>query len=378
MTAPNRVTIRDVARRAGVSVATVSRVLGGEYPVLAATRNKVVRAVRELDYVPNAHARALSAARPGAVAIVVNSVAVPYYALIAQGVEEQAAQEGRLSLICTTGGDTGRELSVVQLMREQRAEAVILVGSVVVDEEYRKRMTEYAHALAAAGSRLVLCGRPPLGDGVPALVVNFDNTGGAHAVTAHLLSAGHRRILYLGLRPGHSTSDSRVAGYRAALAEYGVPADPGLEVPAEFDRESGYAAMRRLLAAGPPRFTAVFAGNDVVAAGAIQALREHGLRVPEDVSIVGYDDVPPAQDLGLTTVHLPHDELGRAAVRLALGRRTPGSPLPSPLPAPLLAPRPGAAGPPEAGGPDGDGPARVLTLGTHIVVRSSVRRLGPR
>ncbi|MBB6550574.1 LacI family DNA-binding transcriptional regulator [Nonomuraea rubra] len=344
MTTPRRVTIRDVARKAGVSVATVSRVLGGDYPVLAATRNKVMRAVRELDYVPNAHARALSAARPGAIAIVVNTIAVPYYALIAQGVEDQAAQEGRLSLICTTGGDNGRELSIVQLLREQRAEAVILVGSVIVDEEYRKRMTEYAHALAAAGSRLVLCGRPPLGDGVPALVVGFDNTGGAHAVTAHLLSAGHRRILYLGVRPGHTTSDTRVAGYRSALAEHGVALDPRLEIEAEFDRDAGYTAMNRRLAEGPPDFTAIFAGNDLVAAGAIQSLHEHGLRVPDDLSIVGYDDVPPAQDLHLTTVHLPHDELGRAAVRLALGRVT----------------------------------TSPMTLGTHIVVRDSVRPLGPR
>lgn len=338
-----RVTIRDVARRAGVSVATVSRVLAGDYPVLPGTRNKVMRAVRELDYVPNAHARALSAARPGAIAIVVNTVAVPYYAYIAQGVEEQAAQEGRLSLICTTGGDPGRELSIVQLLREQRAEAVILVGSVIVDEDYRKRMSEYAHALAAAGSRLVLCGRPPLGEGVPALVVDFDNTGGAHAVTAHLLSAGHRRILYLGLRPGHSTSDSRVAGYRSALASYGLPVESSLEVEAEFSREAGYVAMKGRLVAGPRDFTAIFAGNDLLAAGAVQALREQGLRVPDDLSVVGYDDVPPAEDLGLTTVHLPHDELGRAAVRLALGRL----------------------------------PAGPLTLGTHIVVRNSVRPLGP-
>ena len=343
MTRARRVTIKDVAVRAGVSVATVSRVLGGDYPVLPATRNKVMRAVRELDYVPNAHARALSASLPGAVAIVVNSVAVPYYAYIAQGVEEQAALEGRLSLICTTGGDTRRELAIMQMMREQRAEAVILVGSVIVNEEYRQRMAEYAHSLDAAGSRLVLCGRPPLGEGVPALVVGFDNTGGAYAVTAHLLSAGHRRILYLGLRPGHSTSDSRVAGYRRALADYGVPADPALEVKADFSRESGYAALSRRLAEGPPDFTAIFAGNDLVAAGAIQALREHGLRVPDDISIVGYDDVPPAADLGLTTVHLPHDELGRAAVRLALARE----------------------------------PAGPITLGTHIVVRDSVRPVTP-
>ncbi|GAA3006730.1 LacI family DNA-binding transcriptional regulator [Streptosporangium longisporum] len=341
MSTVKRVTIRDVAGRAGVSVATVSRVLAGDYPVLAATRNRVMRAVRELDYVPNAHARALSAARPGAIAIVVNTVSVPYYAYIAQGVEEQAAREGRLSLICTTGGDPGRELSIVQLLREQRAEAVILVGSVVVDEEYRKRMTEYARSLAAAGSRLVLCGRPPLEEGGPALVVGFDNAGGARAVTAHLLSAGHRRILYLGLRPGHSTSDSRVAGYRDALAAHRVPADPALEVEGEFSREAGYAALTARLSLGPPDFTAIFACNDLVAAGAIQALREHGLRVPDDMSIVGYDDVPPAVDLGLTTVHLPHDELGRTAVRLALGR-------------------------------DVTGPT---ILGTHIVVRDSVRPL---
>jgi LacI family transcriptional regulator len=341
---PGRATIRDVAARAGVSVATVSRVLSGDYPVLAATRNKVLRAVRELDYVPNAHARALSAARPGAIAIVVNTVALPFYAYIAQGVEEQAAQEGRLSLICTTGGDPARELSIVQMMREQRAEAVILVGSVIADDAYRARMTEYARSLAAAGSRLVLCGRPPLGEAVPALVVGYDNTGGAYAVTSHLLSAGHRRILYLGLRPGHTTSDSRVAGYRRALADHGVPLDPALEVEGDFSRAAGHAALRRRLAAGPPDFTAIFAGNDLVAAGAIQALTEHGLRVPDDVSIVGYDDVPPAADLGLTTVHLPHDELGRAAVRLALAA---GDPLTEP----------------------------PVTLGTHIVVRTSVRPL---
>ncbi|GAA2832616.1 hypothetical protein GCM10020220_021880 [Nonomuraea rubra] len=253
MTTPRRVTIRDVARKAGVSVATVSRVLGGDYPVLAATRNKVMRAVRELDYVPNAHARALSAARPGAIAIVVNTIAVPYYALIAQGVEDQAAQEGRLSLICTTGGDNGRELSIVQLLREQRAEAVILVGSVIVDEEYRKRMTEYAHALAAAGSRLVLCGRPPLGDGVPALVVGFDNTRRratpSPPTCCRPVTAGSST---LGVRPGHTTSDTRVAGYRSALAEHGVALDPRLEIEAEFDRDAGYTAMNRRLAEGPP------------------------------------------------------------------------------------------------------------------------------
>lgn len=334
-----RVTIRDVATRAGVSVATVSRTLAGDYPVLPATRHKVLRAVRDLDYVPNAQARALSASTPGAIAIVVNSVAAPYYAFIAQGVAEQAAAEGRLSMICTTGGDPGRELTVVQVMREQRAEAVILVGSVIVDDAYRARMTQYAHSLASSGSRLVLCGRPPLGPDVPALTVGLDNTGGAQAITSHLLSAGHRRILYLGLRPGHTTSDDRVAGYRRALADHDLALDPGLELPCDFDSDSGYAAMRERLA-DPVDFTAIFAATDVIAAGAIRALRERGLRVPDDISIVGFDDVPPAADLGLTTVHLPHEELGRTAVRLALSGKD----------------------------------TEPVTLGTHIVVRDSVAR----
>ncbi|WP_220448630.1 LacI family DNA-binding transcriptional regulator [Nonomuraea mesophila] len=340
-----RVTIRDVATYAGVSVATVSRTLAGDYPVHPSTRRKVLRAVRELDYVPNAQARALSVASPGAVAIVIHSVASAYYALIAQGVEERAAAEGRLSLICTTGGDPERELTCVRTMREQRAEAVILVGGVVLDDDYRERMSRYAHGLAASGSRLVLCGRPPLGDGVPAFTVDFDNTGGAHAITAHLLSAGHRRILYLGLRPGNSTSDTRVAGYRAALADHGVASDPTLEMRCDFDRRSGYVTMKRRLTEGPRDFTAIFAATDLIAAGAVTALREHGLRVPDDVSIVGYDDVPPAEDIGLTTVHLPHTELGRAAVRLALSGKDP------------------LAEPP-------------ITLGTHTVVRCSVQPLG--
>lgn len=342
---PRRATIRDVAAAAGVSIATVSRILGGSYPSAPATRSRVLRAVRELDYVANAHARALSGASSRSIAIVLNSVVSPYYAHVAQGVQTQAAQHDRLCLIGTTGGDPDRELATVRLMREEHADAVILVGNVVADDEYRARMTEYAHALAAAGSQLVLCGRPPLGTDAPAMVVEFDNAGGAQAITSHLLSAGHERILYLCHRPGYTTSEGRIAGYRAALAAFGVAHDPGLELPGTWERAEGYRAMRRRLDDGPRDFTAIFAANDQVAAGARQALTEAGLRVPDDVSLVGYDDLPPAEDLGLTTVHVPHEELGRTAVRLALQREGGGSAEPG-----------------------------HVVLGTHIVVRSSVAR----
>ncbi|MEO3755529.1 LacI family DNA-binding transcriptional regulator [Streptomyces sp. B6B3] len=339
---PRPSTIRDVAKRAGVSVATVSRILSGSYPSAPATRSKVMRAVRELDYVANAHARGLAGVRPKSVAIVVNSVVSPHYAHVAQGVQAEAVREGRVCIVGTTGGDPDQELAAVQLMREEHAEAVILVGNIVVDDAYRERMAGYARALAVAGSQLVLCGRPPLGPEVPAIVVEYDNTAGAHALTSHLLSAGHRRILFLGRRTGYTTPESRVAGYRAALAAHGVPHDPGLEVEGTMERGEGHRMMRERLARGTRDFTAVFAANDQIAAGARQALREHGLRIPDDVSLAGFDDLPPAADIDLTTVHVPHEELGRTAVRLALRREAPGS-------------------------------VQHVTLGTHIVVRDSVR-----
>jgi len=340
-----RSTIREVAERAGVSVATVSRILSGSYPASPATRARVMRAVKELDYVANAHARALAGTPSKSVAIVLNSVISPHYAHVAQGVETQTAAEGRLCLIGTTGGDPERELAMVKFMREQHAEAVILVGNVVDDDKYRKQMTRYAHALVGIGSRLVLCGRPPLGPDVPAVVVEYDNDGGAFAATSHLLSAGHQRILLLGRRAGYTTQEGRLAGYRRALAAYRVPHDPTLEVDGTMEWHEGHRMMTERLAAGPRDFTAVFCLNDLIAGGAHRALAEHGLRVPDDVSMVGFDDLPPSNDLTLTTVHLPHEEVGRTAVRLALEHEARGGIPPH------------------------------VVLGTHLVVRDSVRPL---
>ncbi|MFK4064260.1 LacI family DNA-binding transcriptional regulator [Streptomyces sp. NPDC029674] len=341
-----RVTIREVAARAGVSVATVSRVLAGNYPTSTASRAKVLRAVKDLDYVANAHARALAGAGRKTIAVLMYDVVGAFYAQFAQGVEVEAAERGRLTLVASTGSDPARELALVQMMREQAAEAVMLVGGAVQDDEYRQRMARYAEALAAAGSRLVLCGRPAPTPDMPALVVEYDNEAGAHAVTSHLLGAGHRRIALLGYEPGNTTGEDRLAGYLRALADHGVPRDEALLHGVGFGQNHGYRAMRDLLDAsdGKPDFTAVFAGDDRAAAAAIIALREYGLRVPEDMSVVGYNDDPVAADItpGLTTVHIPAEEMGRTAVRRALS----GSP---------------AAG------------QERHVLGTHIVIRDSVR-----
>lgn len=321
-TGARRVTIRDVAVRAGVSVATVSRVLAGSYPTSAAARAKVLRAVKDLDYVIDGRARALAGTGPKTVAVIVMSVDSAFYAAVAQGVEQEAAARGRLCMVCSHGGDEARELALVQMMREQRAEFVVLVGGSVEDDRYRARLTEYAHGLAAAGSRLVLCGRPAPSLDTPVLVVEYDNEAGAYAVVSHLLAAGHRDILYLGTIPGHSTVEPRIAGYRRALADFGLGPERERIDGLGLGRTHGYHSMRRILAdcGGKPDFTAVFAGDDLVAAGALAAMREYGLRAPEDLSIVGYNNDTIAQDLNppLTTVNIPAYELGREAVRLAL------------------------------------------------------------
>ncbi|MFI6609956.1 LacI family DNA-binding transcriptional regulator [Streptomyces sp. NPDC050507] len=343
MAAKGRVTIREVAEQAGVSPATVSRVLSGNYPVPPATRTRVLRAAQSLDYVANAHARALVGGGRSMVAVVLRQLTSPFYAQVAEGVEAEASDHGRLCLVASTGGDPRRETEIVQLMREEGAGLVILVGGIVEDDAYRERAARYAHALKAAGSRLVLCGRPSPDPELPVVVVEFDNEAGAHALTSHLVSAGHRSIVFLGGLPGNSALDARVAGYRAALAAHGINTGSEDVIDCGLGRSAGYQAMAQLLTRRSD-FTAVFAGDDMVAAGALRAVADAGLRVPDDISVVGYNDIPLAQDFNppLTTVRTPAEELGRAAVRLALRD------------------------------PDALSSSVRHVLGTHIVVRDSV------
>jgi LacI family transcriptional regulator len=338
-----RATISDVAGRAGVSPATVSRVLSGNHPVAGATRARVQRAIRDLDYVVNAHARALSGSRSRTVAIILEDVSAPFFNLIARGIERQATLEGRLCLICATEGEPSRELSVVSMLREQHTDAVFLIGGIADTPEYRDRIKHLALALDASGSRLVLCGRPSPGDGLPVTVVEFDDEGGAFAAAGHLLSMGHREILFLGGVADSSATVARLAGTRRALAAHGLTLPADRVVHGAATRQFGRAEMDRLLSRGIG-FTAVFAFDDLVAAGAVAALREHGVRVPQDVSVIGYDDISPAEDVhpALTSVHVPLDEIGRTAVRLALYRDSV------------------------------DPPAQHALLGTHVVVRQSV------
>ncbi|MFD9411150.1 LacI family DNA-binding transcriptional regulator [Streptomyces sp. NPDC059989] len=345
------VTLAEVAAHAGVSPATVSRVLNGGYPVAGGTRTRVEQAVEELGYIANGPARALAAATSDLVGVLVHDVADSFFGILAGSLQSALAPTGqgdarRLAVVCNTEGRPAAELAYLTLLEGQRAGGVVLTGGAVEDAEHTTTLAGRVARIAATGAPVVLCGRPPLTlpAGLPVATVMFDDHGGAFRLAEHLLALGHRRIAYVAGPPGLSTTRERLAGHRAALLRHdpGLPeACAGLTVHAGFERSAGYDATRELLRRGAP-FTAVAAANDIVATGVAAALREAGIRIPEDVSVAGFDDLPFCADTApaLTTVRVPLREAGALAAQLVTGRR--------PLP-----------------------PGGITTLPTELMVRAS-------
>src|SRR5882757_2260500 len=176
------VTLAAVAQRAGVSPATVSRVLNGDYPVAAETRKRVERAVRELDYVVNAHARALLHSTSGLVGAILNDISDPFFALVLRGIQSAAGDLSRLVVTANTDGDPDREFTYIEMLRRQRADAVIIVGAGPEDPGHRRQLVTQARGLRAQDSRLVLCGRPKPARDASVNVVTFDNVGAGRTV----------------------------------------------------------------------------------------------------------------------------------------------------------------------------------------------------
>jgi len=309
------VTIRDVANHAGVSPATVSRVLNGGYPVAEIKRTQVEKAVRELGYIRNAHAQALRRTSTGVVGVIIHDVADPFFAEIVAGIQEVAAASGALVVLCNSLRNPDSEIRYLEMLRGQRVDAVVVAGGAFENSSYRKALQQQISDLNRQGTPIVLCGRSSRSTDA----VWPDNRGGAEVLTRHLLESGHRAIAEVMGPPNFSTTKERSAGHRAVLSGAGVTHDPSLVATGHFTRDGGYEATKELLA-GRARFTAIFAANDLMAMGALAALRESGLRVPDDVSLIGFDDVPTVRDVvpGLTTVSVPMREMGRRSIRIGL------------------------------------------------------------
>jgi LacI family transcriptional regulator len=310
------VTLVDVARRAGVSLATASRVMNGSTrKVSVALRERVLDAAREMRYVRNANAQALAKARSAIVGVIVHDIGDPYFSEILRGIESCADERGGLLLVCDTHRDPGREVEYLTLLHAHRASTIVLAGSGRDDGVHNEAVGSRLEAFAGGGGRVVVIGRHPY----PADAVLPDNTGGARALMWEILARGHREIAIISGPPLLTTTRDRLAGLRLAFEDAGVPFSRATLLEGTFGRESGVAAVHAIYAAGEEP-TAIVALNDEMAVGALGALRALGKRVPDDVSLAGFDDIPVASDVTpcLTTVRVPLNRIGEIAMRLAL------------------------------------------------------------
>lgn len=303
-----RTTIRDIAELAGVSVATVSRVINDRPDVAPETREAVLRHVRERNFRTNRSARALSVGRTGFVGFTMPYVRADYFASILAGALEAAYEKELRLVLAATQSEHDREISVLERLRDGATDGAI----VLLPEETSAEL----HALRSSGYQFVVADpRMPLDADIPA--VSASHRAGAKAATDHLLALGHRRIGHVSGPRGWAATEERIDGYHAALAASGVLPSSELVVEGDFESPTGYAAALRLLALSEPP-TAIFASNDNMAFGVLQAARERGLSPPDDLSIVGFDDTELARMVTprLTTVRQPLAELGRTAVNL--------------------------------------------------------------
>ncbi|MBZ4320527.1 LacI family DNA-binding transcriptional regulator [Streptomyces huiliensis] len=303
-------TMADVARRAGVSVATVSHVLNDTRPVRPATRDAVRAAIEELGYTHNTLARSLVTSRTRSIGLAVSAISNPYFTEIFQGVEASTLEAGYSLLIADPHDDPEHELRAVRLLQERRVDGMIIAPS------------------AAPGAMLGHLTRTK----VPAVFLDR-LAGGAHdqvcaeneapmaRLTGHLAERGHTRIALVAGAPGLSTTTERVAGYRAGLAAAGLPYVPGLVVGGDSRAEGAEEAVHRLLALAEPP-TALVTANNAMTIGALRALRAARLSVPGDMALVCFDDFSWADlfEPRLTAIAQPSREIGAAAVRLLLDR----------------------------------------------------------
>lgn len=305
-----QVTLKELAARAGVHPSTISRIVNND-PVLrvsAETRARVEALLEETDYRPDAVARSLRLRQSFVLAMLLPDITNPLFASIVLGIEEVAGQRGYGVILANTGGSAERERAHLRSLKARRVDGLIVASVYLRDPSVRW--------LREQGIRHVLVNR--YSDERDPFVGADDFAGGV-AATRHLLELGHRRIGHLAGSPGVSTGVERRRGYASALAEAGIAEDPALVVESGYFEDTGRAAMERLLDLPAPP-TAVFAVNDLAAIGAQAAVLDRGLRIPEDVAIVGYNDIPLAARVAppLTTLRVPAREFGRLSAEMLI------------------------------------------------------------
>jgi DNA-binding LacI/PurR family transcriptional regulator len=333
-------TIQDVANAAGVAASTVSRYLNGQLRVSPATEARVLDAVRNLDYVPNVQAKNLARRRSGVIGFVVPEIGNPYFGAIADHVVEAVERRGLLVLLCSTRSEAVKEASYIDLLASGAIDGMLYLGSF--------RTNERLAAAIRGGLPAVVVDEPIAG--LPDVhTVVMDDYAGGYQAASYLVALGHHRIAFVSGPAELGSVQERRQGYCDALIKGGIDPDQQLSLAGHFTEQFGTSALSRLLAAGQPP-TAAFVASDYIALGMLSAAETHGIRVPEDLSVVGFDDIRFSQYVRprLTTIRSPVERLAQIGVELLFDRLA------------------GA----EAGGQP-ETPARTEVLPVELIVRES-------
>ncbi|MGS4946102.1 LacI family DNA-binding transcriptional regulator [Meridianimarinicoccus sp. RP-17] len=311
-------TLADVARIAGVSTATVSRCLNDPARVVGPTRDRVMAAVEALGYAPNFSARALAVRSTSTLGVVIPTMDNAIFARGVQAFQEELGRNGKTLLIASSGYREDLEAAQIRTLVARGADALLLIGlhrGPEIHEFLRRRGVPTVAAWCYAPDAPLPC-------------IGFDNVAAMAELARRVLHNGHRRIGMISApTAANDRARGRVAGVRLAMKEAGLPDDTLTLVETEYGLDTGRAALHDILARAP-QTTAVLCGNDVLAVGALRGAREAGLRVPDDISITGFDDIDIATlaEPGLTTVHVPHREMGRRAAQALVAAIESGTP----------------------------------------------------
>lgn len=303
------VTIKDVAKHANVAVSTASRVINDSGYVSQETREKVEKAVETLGYTPNSIARSLKQKSTFSIGLIVTDIVNPFYAELAQAVERAARERGYSVLLVNTDGSGRLEKEGMDLLIAKQVDGIIWYSPI------NQKLIEELEQKSGPVVVVITAKSEPIGRHT----IHIDDQIGAHEAVDHLIKLGHKRIGYIAEPDAPEFSQERLNGYKAALAKAKIKLDKSLIVRGNFQEGSGRRGMQSLLKLSNPP-TAVFAANDLMAIEAIQYIREQGLRVPEDVAVVGFDDIKLAGLYGidLTTVAQPKYEMGREAAKILI------------------------------------------------------------
>ncbi|WOE81709.1 LacI family DNA-binding transcriptional regulator [Pseudomonas protegens] len=303
-------TIKDVAALAGISYTTVSHVLNKTRPVSEEVRVKVEAAIKRLDYVPSAVARSLKAKTTATIGLLVPNSLNPYFAELARGIEDYCERNGYCVILCNSDDNPDKQRNYLRVLLEKRIDGLIVTSA--------GGDSGLAQGLAGVRTPMVIVDRGL--EGVDADLVRIDHHYGAYLATRHLLDLGHRDIACIGGPANTSVAQMRLAGFRQALQEAGVEVPAGRILESDFSSTGGYHAAAQLLESRPP--SAIFAANDMMGIGVLRAAAERNIRVPSELSVIGFDDILMSRYVypALTTVGQSILQLGEIAAELLLRR----------------------------------------------------------